>query len=661
MLTRLRLTLGRKIYAIIAMIFLGFLGATLLELRDLKLGLESQKALELKHLTEVNLKIAQEEFENAQKGLITAEEARKRAAARIGLMRYGQSDYFWINDMHPRMVMHPIQPQLNGTDLRDIKDPNGKRLFMEIVEVVKWQSAGVVTYDWPKPGASKPQPKMSYVAGFAPWDWVIGTGVYIDDLEQQTWDAARRALLIAVTIMLLTGAVSVLVARNTSRAMRSMTLAMGQLAAGNLELAIPGGSRKDEIGDIAKALEIFKRSAIEKRRLEESESGEQATARARRQEEIDQLIGFFGRSVSGVFKTLSAASTDMAHTSSALETSAAETGSQTRAVLAEIGQTAQTVQTVAAAAQQLSTSIDEIGRQASDSSRISAAAMQQADGVVTKVAELRDAAQQIGAVVELINTIAAQTNLLALNATIEAARAGEAGKGFAVVAAEVKSLANQTAKATGDIGGQIGAIQGATLGAAEAIQGIAGTVRQLNEIATSIASAVVEQGAATQEITRSVELVSSNTASVERSMGLVGEAVRSNGGSAAAVKTTAETLSRESGTLSAEVKDFLAALQDLGGGRELRSLDLNAPATVTVDGRRTQGRVIKLSPGFALFAGALAAAPGTQLELRIEGIDRPLAARFVEASDGGVYLQLPLNHEHLTYMGQAMTRLGAAA
>jgi methyl-accepting chemotaxis protein len=466
--------------------------------------------------------------------------------------------------------------------------------------------------------------------------------------------------VLAVLAALLGAAFAFFIGRSIARPVGGMTEAMKTLASGNTAVAIPGHDQGGEIGGMAAAVEVFKQNAIEKLRLEEREVQEQAI-RARRQEEVDQLVGFFGRSVSGVFSALAEASSNMARTSSSLETSAADTGDQTKLVLSEVGQTAASVQTVAAAAQELSASIDEIGRQASESSQISSAAMKQADDIVAKVTDLREAAQQIGTVVELINNIASQTNLLALNATIEAARAGDAGKGFAVVANEVKSLASQTAKATEEIGGQVAAIQAATLGAAEAIQGIAGTVRQVNEIAVSIASAVIEQGSATQEITRSVELVSSSTSSVSQSMTLVSSAVGSNGESAAEVKRTAETLSTESGTLSTEVKDFLDALRNLGGGQGLRSLDLNASATVTISGRAIQGRVRKLSPGFALFAGPLTTTPGTLLELRIDGIDRPLPARFVEASDGGVYLQLPLNHEHLTFMGQALTRLGMVA
>jgi methyl-accepting chemotaxis protein len=472
--------------------------------------------------------------------------------------------------------------------------------------------------------------------------------------------AQRNLILGTAAILVVAILLALLLGRGVSRPLTAITAVMNRLSSGDTEVVIPGRGRRDELGTMAKAVEVFRQNAIEKHKLEEQQVREQAV-RARRQEEIDQLVGFFGRSVGGVFTALSAASTNMALTSSSLEISAADTGAQTRLVLNEVGQTSMTVQTVAAASQELSASIDEIGRQASESSRISSAAMKQSDDVVVKVAELRTAAQQIGTVVELINSIASQTNLLALNATIEAARAGEAGRGFAVVASEVKSLAGQTAKATDEIGGQIAAIQAATLGAAEAIQGIAGTVRQVNEIAMSIASAVIEQGSATQEITRSVEMVSSSTSSVAESMERVSGAVASNGDSAAEVKRTAETLSAESGTLSAEVKDFLEALRNLGGGQGMHSLDLNAPATAIVNGSSVQGRVVKLSPGFALFAGPLTLTPGTAVELRIDGVDRKLSARFVEAGDGGVYLQLPLNHEHLTYMGQALTRLSMAA
>jgi methyl-accepting chemotaxis protein len=435
---------------------------------------------------------------------------------------------------------------------------------------------------------------------------------------------------------------------------------MRRLANGDLSDQIVSDGRRDEIGAMTDAVRVFKRNAEEKIELERRDALERA-AKSRRQEEVDQLIGFFGRSVAGTFETLSAASAEMAETSDALQASSGETSTQSRQVLVEVGQTAQTVQTVASAAQELAASIEEIGRQANESSAITADAMKQSRDVVRKVEDLEAAAHEIGKVVDLINTIAGQTNLLALNATIEAARAGEAGKGFAVVASEVKSLATQTARATEEITEQIGAIQSATSTATEAIGGISETVGKVNEIAVAIASAVVEQSAATQEIARSVDQVSASTGNVSASIQHVGTAVERSTGSAAAVKRTAQALAEESQSLSSEVKGFLDALQNLGDGQELRTYTLDRPATLTANGRSIEGRVVKLSPGFAAFAGAVDAAPGSAFDLLIDGISRPIRARFLEVANGLVELQLPFNHEQLAFMNQELARLGAKA
>jgi len=649
-----------RIHLITAAAILGLAAIVAVSLFEANRQMRSDRAVKTQHVVETAYSVITHLAGEETAGRMSREQAQQAAIAAIKAMRYGSDDYFWLNDLNARVIMHPIKPALDGTDGAKVIDSSGFSPFVAAAETARKDGAGFFGYLWPKPGASEPVEKVSYVKGFVPWGWVIGSGIYIDDVRAELWRYATWLGIRLLPIALLVVAAAVLIGRGIARPVGAMTATMQTLASGRHAIEIPGRGRRDEIGAMAETVEVFKQNAIDKERLEEAQTQEQAT-KARRQEEVDQLVGFFGRSVSGVFAALAEASTNMARTSSSLETAAAETGDQTRLVLTEVEQTSATVQTVAAAAQELSASIDEIGRQASESSKISSAAMTQSDEVVAKVVELRGAAQQIGTVVELINNIASQTNLLALNATIEAARAGDAGKGFAVVASEVKSLANQTAKATEEIGGQIAAIQAATIGAAEAIQGIAGTVRQVNEIATSIAAAVVEQGSATQEITRSVELVSSSTANVTRSIALVSSAVGGNGVSAAEVKRTAATLSSESGTLSSEVKDFLDALQNLGDGQKLRSLDLNVAATATVGGSSVPGRVIKLSPGFALFVGPLTATPGTRVALKIDGVERPLAARFIETADGGVYLQLPLNHEHLTFMGQTLTRLGMAA
>ncbi len=249
-----RVSLGVKLYGIIGFTFLCFIALTGYQLFQLKSTLELQRTTELKHLTEFAVGIVKEEYEASQAGSVTAEEAKRRAAARIGKIRYGHKDYFWINDLEPKMVMHPTKPELNGKSLVDFKDPNGVRLFVEFVNVVKRSGDGFVNYSWPKPGADKPQPKTSYVAAFEPWGWVIGTGVYIDDLHQQVWDQAMDELAIIVLVLLLSAALVIAFIRSVSKALASMTLAMGQVAGGELKVEIPAQNRNDELGAMSRAL-----------------------------------------------------------------------------------------------------------------------------------------------------------------------------------------------------------------------------------------------------------------------------------------------------------------------------------------------------------------------------------------------------------------------
>jgi methyl-accepting chemotaxis protein len=342
--------------------------------------------------------------------------------------------------------------------------------------------------------------------------------------------------------------------------LRSMTGAMAKLAGGDHGAEIPATGRRDEVGEMAKAVVVFKENMIKAKAAAEREAVEQKAREARTQA-VTKLTGDFDEEVTLVLKTVASASTELQSTATSMTATAEETSRQSTVVAAAAEEASTNVQTVASAAEELSSSITEISRQVSQSAKIAGKAVEEAARTNAQVEGLAQAAQKIGDVVKLINDIAGQTNLLALNATIEAARAGDAGKGFAVVASEVKSLANQTAKATEEIAAQITAIQTATKEAVGAIQGIGKTIAEINEIATGIASAVEEQGAATQEIARNVQQASAGTSEVTSNISGVNQAASDTGAAATQVLGAASDLSKQAETLRGQVEKFIAAVR----------------------------------------------------------------------------------------------------
>ncbi|MBR1274532.1 methyl-accepting chemotaxis protein [Bradyrhizobium sp. AUGA SZCCT0283] len=556
-----RMTVGRKIYALICLSFIGLLGGTFLESRELASSLDQQKQIELRHLGDLALGIIKEEHAAAQKGGVSDADAQKRAMARIGALRYGNNDYYWINDMHPKMVMHPIKPEMNGNDLSSYKDPNGKLLFVDFVDTVKKGGSGFVPYEWPKPGFDKPQPKLSYVVGFAPWNWVVGTGVYIDDLKAQTWASTQRSLIVAGAILLLTLVVSIFVARSVTGPLQRMTVAMKDLAGGNLAVEVPGVGRGDEVGEMAKAVEIFKSNAIARQALEAEQREAETRAMSGRKADMNKMANDFEAAVGQIVEAVSSASSQLEISAGTLTATAERAQELTTAVAAASEEASTNVQSVASATEEMASSVTEISRQVQESARMANDAVDQARVTNDRVSELSKAATRIGDVVELINTIAGQTNLLALNATIEAARAGEAGRGFAVVASEVKALAEQTAKATGEIGQQISGIQAATQESVNAIQAISGTIEKLSEISSTIAAAVEEQGAATQEISRNVQQASMGTQQVSSNITDVQRGARETGSASSQVLAAAQSLSGDSNRLKLEVGRFLDSVR----------------------------------------------------------------------------------------------------
>lgn len=394
----------------------------------------------------------------------------------------------------------------------------------------------------------------------------------IDQVDQQTQKAAdtvSASSQAATTWMLAIAAFGVagvfavaaaLARRSIAQPIEQMTATMGRLAAGSVDVAVIGASRRDEIGGMARAVQVFKDNAEARIRLEAEQAAERI-AKERRTATVEQLIASFDRTVSRALDNVSSAARDFSQTAESMAGLADQTNRQATASAVAAEQTSANVQTVAAATEEMAASIREISRQVVTSNEVACQAARHAQESTESVRGLAEAAGRIGEVVRLIQDISSQTNLLALNATIEAARAGEAGKGFAVVASEVKALANQTGKATEEIAAHIAGVQAATQGTVRTIESIGQTIMTLNEVASTIAAAIEEQNATTGEISRNVQQAAQGTEQVTGNVVQVSDAATQTGAAATQVLDASAALSKQAETLRHEVEAFLTDIR----------------------------------------------------------------------------------------------------
>ncbi|QLC72577.1 methyl-accepting chemotaxis protein [Pseudomonas sp. LPB0260] len=501
------LPISRRLWLIsaVAIVMLCVQGGLMLQ--QLHSGLYAAKGEKTKHVVQGAMGILRHYQGLESSGALSREQAQQQAMDMIRGLRYAGQEYFWINDQTPTMIMHPTNPKLEGQNLSGFKDPDGKALFNEMVRISKAEGAGQVDYRWPKPGSSEPVPKVSYVELFQPWGWIIGSGVYVDDVEAEFRTQALGALGVGLIITLLMAALVMLIARSIARPLRDAVEAMANIASGEGDLTRTlDTAGRDELAALAGHFNAFtgKVRQVIRQSLESAGTLDQAA-----------------RSLGGIAENAQQHSQQQSQ--------------QMELVATAVSQVTYGVQDVAKNAEHASSEVRSAEEQALQGQQNIDASLRQIsqlsatiDQAVAVMHALAEESTQIGSVLEVIRSIAEQTNLLALNAAIEAARAGEQGRGFAVVADEVRLLAQRTQQSTAEIQGMIERLQGNSEAAVKVINEssqasqltveqasqageslalIAQSLRNLTGLNASIASATLQQSQVVEDINQNVTQV----------------------------------------------------------------------------------------------------------------------------------------------------------
>ncbi|MDG4719287.1 MULTISPECIES: methyl-accepting chemotaxis protein [Thalassospira] len=555
--------IGKKVASLTLLSLIALLAISVFELFTLRDALLEDRKDKVRATSSMLVTAANAYQARVTSGEMTQEEAIAEFYRVSATTKFddGTGYFFAYNDKGIGQ-MHAANPALVGKDLLQLQDPTGAYIVQDIIKAGKTPGGAFFSYWWPKPNQPKEQlfEKLSYAFSL-PWGHVMGTGIYIDDVDAAFWEQAVLVLVLIAATLVLMIVISVAIGRNITVGLSELSSRMTKISKGDLTGEIEGQDRGDEVGDMARTVVSFRQQAVENRELQDRQKQLEAQADKQRRQDITDMADSLEKRVKNLINAISGSITEMKQATSTMQ-DASNTNSQLSAAVASATtQTSTNVQTVSAATEELTASSDEIAHQIAQSADIANQANEQAARTNQTVTGLADAAQKIGDVAKLIGDIAEQTNLLALNATIEAARAGDAGKGFAVVASEVKNLANQTAKATEEINQQILSVQNETGEAVDAIRLISETIARVADSSTAIAAAVEEQHAAIGEISRNVQQAADGTAEVSQRIETVNENAGRVSSGTSQLAHSAEKLVDEARSLDEAVENFLNDLR----------------------------------------------------------------------------------------------------
>lgn len=561
----------------------------------------------------------------AKAGQMSEDQAKAGAQAAIKAIRYNGAEYVWINDYDLRMVMHPIKPELDGSNLAGNTDPKGKYLFRDMLDVVRRDGAGIVDYMWSRPGGTEAVDKVSYVKGFDAWRWVIGSGVYTDDIVAETNERIGKHLVTFGVTVLIICLLCAWVVRSTNQPIMALVRAMRKLAAGDETMTVDAAyaRRGDLIGDMARAVVVFKEQAEEVARMHAEQERQREKAESDRRQALMAMAENIEGKTSAVVAHVAAETMRILEAAETMAAGAARVEQNSQFVASAAGQSLSNAQTVASASEELSASIREIAMQVAHTKRLVEDAVAASEDAATTVASLAEAMGAIDQVVKVIANIASRTNMLAMNATIEATRAGEAGRGFAVVAHEVKSLASQTARETEEIARRITAIQDMAAQVTSAIEGTVGKIQGVEEIAGSVAAAVEQQDAATKEIARNVAQSAQAAQNVADRIQEVAMDAGAAGTQAAQMEALTDAMATQVTELGQVLTQVVRTTAPEVDRRSEPRVPLTAKATTRCPHGEFEGELKDISTGGARIVGVSHGHPGERGAIQVGGLEVP--------------------------------------